>query len=124
MGRRGAPGAAQRQRRSSVQKHVADVRDVVGGCVSALDKTQAAGETIQLGGPGAFTWDQAVPHLSKCIDIPYIEATATDGPPSFYEHDLTKARSLLGWEPRYDIVTMIDDALAFRRGEEIGVLPV
>lgn len=106
------------------KKHVADVRDIVGGCVSALDREQAAGETIQLAGPGAFTWDIAVPHLSERIDIPYVEATATKGPPSFYEHDMTKARDLLGWEPRYDIVTMIDDALAFKRGEDIGVLPV
>jgi UDP-glucose 4-epimerase len=106
------------------KKHVADVRDVVGGCVAAFDREQAAGDTIQLAGPGAFTWDVAVPHLSERIGMPYVEATATQGPPSFYEHDMTKARDVLGWEPRYDIVTMIDDALAFRRGEDIGVLPV
>ena len=106
------------------KKHVADVRDVVSGCVSALDKPQAVGETLQLAGPKAFTWDEAVPHLSERIGISYIEATATAGLLEFYEHDLTKARALLDWEPRYDIVTMIDDALAYRRGEDIGVLPV
>ena len=106
------------------KKHVADVRDVVDGLMAALGKPEAAGEAIQLAGPGPFTWDEAVPHLSEQIGLPYIEAAATKGPPSFYEHDLTRARTLLGWEPRYNIITMIDDALAFRRGEDIGVLPV
>ena len=107
----------------SYRKHVADVRDIVSGLACALDKGRLAGETIQLAGPGAFTWETAVPHLSKRLDIPYIDVRVTRGPPSFYEHDLTKARTLLDWEPRYDIATMIDDALAFRSGEDVGVLP-
>jgi UDP-glucose 4-epimerase len=106
------------------KKHMADVRDIVHGCVCALDKPEAAGEAIQLAGPQAFTWDEAVPHLSERIGIPYIEASVTDGPPTFYEFDLSKARRLLGFEPRYDVISMIDDALAFRRGEDIGVLPI
>jgi hypothetical protein len=35
---------------------------------------------------------------------------------------LTKARTLLGFNPRYDIIRMIDDAIAFRDGMDIGVL--
>ena len=106
------------------KKHMADVRDIVHGCVCALDKPEAAGEAIQLAGPRAFTWDEAVPHLSERINIPYIEAIVSDGPPTFYEFDLSKARRLLGFESRYDVIAMIDDALAFRRGEDIGVLPI
>ena len=108
----------------SYRKHAADVRDIVSGLAAALDKREAAGATIQLAGPGPFTWEEAVPHLSSRLDIPYIEAMVTNGPPSFYEHDLTKAHTLLDWQPRYDIITMIDDALAFRRGDDVGVLPV
>ena len=104
------------------KKHIADVRDIVHGCACALDKTGAAGEAIQLGGPEAFTWDRAVPHLSERLRIPYIEASV-QGTPTFYEFDLSKARRLLGFRPQYDIIRMIDDALAFRRGEDIGILP-
>ena len=48
------------------------------------------------------------------IGLPYIEAAAT------------KASLVLRtrWDPRYYIITMIDDALAFRQGEDIGVVPV
>ena len=108
----------------SYRKHAADVRDIVSGLAAALDKPEAAGATIQLAGPGPFTWEQAVPHLSTHLDIPYVEGRVTDGPPCFYEHDLTRAHTLLDWQPRYDIITMIDDAVAFRRGVDVGVLPV
>ena len=104
------------------RKHIADVRDIVGGCVAALGKAAAVGQTFQLAGPAPFTWDDAVPYLSERIGIPYVEGAST-GVPTSYEYDLTKMRRLLGYEPHYDIHRMIDDALAFKRGEQIGVLP-
>jgi nucleoside-diphosphate-sugar epimerase len=104
------------------KKHVADVRDVVHGCVSALGKEAAIGHTLQLGGPGPFTWDEAVPYLSERTGIPFVDATST-AIPTYYEYDLSEARERIGFAPRYDIRRMIDDALAFQRGEDIGVLP-
>ena len=104
------------------KKHIVDVRDIVHGCVCALDKPQVIGETFQLAGPRPFTWDEAIPHLSRLLDIPHIEAVP-QGPPTFYEFDLSKPRRLIGFNPRYDIIRMIDDAIAFRRGEQIDVLP-
>ncbi len=104
------------------KKHIADVRDIVHGCVCALEAPGAPGEVFQLGGPGPFTWDEAVPHLSQRLEIPYVEASV-QGTPTFYEYDLTKARELLGFRPQYDITRMIDDALTYRAGEGIGVLP-
>ena len=59
------------------------------------------------------------PSLSKMMPtkiIPHHSKTPSD-------LDLSKAQNLLGFEPRYDIITMIDDALRFRDGEDIGVLP-
>jgi UDP-glucose 4-epimerase len=105
------------------RKHVADVQDIVHGCLCVLGRAEAAGEVMQLGGPGAFTWDVAVPHLSERTGIPYIEASPKSTPTS-YEFDLSKARRLIGFDPQCDIVRMIDDAIAFREGKDIGVLPV
>ena len=82
----------------------------------------AVGEVIQLGAPSAFTWDEAVPYLSEKTGIPYIEANVS-GTPTYYEYDLSKARRLLGFRPQYDARRMIDDAIAFRAGDDIGVLP-
>lgn len=104
------------------KKHIADVRDIVHGCVCALEAPGGPGEVFQLGGPRPFTWDEAVPYLSQRLEVPYVEASV-QGTPTFYEYDLTKARELLGFRPQYDITRMIDDALAFRAGEGIGVLP-
>lgn len=104
------------------KKHIADVRDIVNGCVCALGKQEALGETFQLAGPAPFTWREAIPHLSRRLGIPYVEAVM-EGVPTFYEFDLSKPRNRLGFQPRYDILRMIDDAMAFRQGKDIGVLP-
>ena len=41
---------------------------------------------------------------------------------AFYS-DISKARKILGYNPQYDYRRMIDDALAFTRGVDIGVIP-
>ena len=104
------------------KKHIADVRDIVLGCAAALGRPEAHGEVIQLGGPGAFAWDVAVPHLAKRLGVGYADVVL-DGTPTYYEYDLSKARRLLGFEPQYDICRMIDDALAFRSGKDVGMVP-
>lgn len=104
------------------KKHVADVRDIVAGCRCALGREAAFGQTFQLAGPRAFTWDEAIYRLAEILPLPFVEARV-QGVPTFYEFDLSKAHRLLGFHPRYDVVRMIADALSFRRGEEIGILP-
>jgi nucleoside-diphosphate-sugar epimerase len=104
------------------KKHIADVRDIIQGCHDALGKDAALGETIQLAGPRPFTWDEVIPYLSEKLDIPYIDVVS-QGTPTHYQFDLSKSRNLIGFEPQYDIIRMIDDALRFRDGEDIGVLP-
>jgi len=104
------------------KKHIADVRDIVHGCLCALGKERAFGEIYQLAGPKAFTWDEAVLRLSEILHIPFIEATSK-GTPTYYEFDTIKAETQIGFQPSYDIVRMIVDALSFQRGEDIGVLP-
>jgi len=102
------------------KKHVADVRDIVHGCLCALGKEGACGETFQLAGPKPFTWDEAVYRLSEILKIPAVEA-APAGNPTFYEFDLSKAQRYLGFQPQFDVVRMIVDGLGYQRGEDIGV---
>lgn len=104
------------------KKHVAEVRDIVHGCICALGKEAAYGQTFQLAGPRAFTWDEAVRELSAALGIPVVEARLS-GIPTHYEFDLTKARRLLGFNPQFDLGRMIADALRFRLGEDLGLLP-
>jgi UDP-glucose 4-epimerase len=104
------------------KKHVAEVRDIVHGCVCALGAEAAFGQTFQLAGPGPFTWDQAAGHLSAALGLPVVEAQLS-GVPTHYEFDLSKARRLLGFEPQYDLGRMIAEALRFRQGQDPGLLP-
>jgi nucleoside-diphosphate-sugar epimerase len=104
------------------KKHIADVRDIVHGCLCALGKQRALGQTYQLGGPQAFTWDEAIYRLTELLQIPFLEVRP-GGIPTHYEFDLDKASKDLGFQPEYDVVRMIVDALNYRRGEPTGILP-
>ena len=110
------------QRGRPFKKHIADVRDIVHGCLCALGKERAFGETFQLAGPRAFTWDEVSCRLAELLKIPHVEAEVA-GTPTFYEFDLSKAEKYIGFDPNYDIVRMIVDALSYERGEDVGVLP-
>ena len=110
------------QRGRPFKKHIADVRDIVHGCLCALGKERAFGETFQLAGPRAFTWDEVSYRLAELLKIPHVEAEVA-GTPTFYEFDLSKAEKYIGFNPNYDIVRMIVDALSYERGEDVGVLP-
>jgi UDP-glucose 4-epimerase len=104
------------------RKHVADVRDIVHGCLRALGRERAFGQTYQLAGPAAFTWEDAIYRLTELLPMPFVEAQP-GGVPTHYEFDLSKAQRDLGFAPEYDIVRMIVDALSHRRGEPTGILP-
>ena len=104
------------------KKHVADVRDIVSGLLAALGKEASFGEVIQIAGPSAFTWDTVIPWLSDRLGIPYSDVRLS-GVPTYYEMDLSKARTLIDFEPEYDVFRMIHDALCFERGEDIGLIP-
>ena len=110
------------QRDRPFKKHIADVRDIVHGCLCALGKERALGETFQLAGPSPFTWDEVSYRLAELRHMPHVEATVK-ATPTFYEFNLRKAEEYLGFSPSYDIVRMMVDALNYQRGEDIGVLP-
>ena len=103
------------------KKHIADVRDVVHGCLCVIGNVRAAGQTFQLGAPSAFAWDELVPYLSEKTGVPYVDARSR-AIPTHYEYDLSKARDLLGYRPQIGFQRMVDDGVAWARGEDIGVL--
>ena len=104
------------------KKHIADVRDIVHGCLCTLDFERATGQVYQLAGPKSFTWEEAVRHLNKLLDIPIVDV-AVDGIPTHYEFDLQKARREINFNPQYDLGRMIEDAWAFKSGKTTDVLP-
>lgn len=93
------------------KKHVVDVRDIVHGFFCALQNDAALGEVFQLAAPTPLSWDQAIPYLSKAIKTHYVEGHLVGIAPTYYEHDISKAKKLVGYNPQYDAFQMIDSAI-------------
>lgn len=106
------------------KKHIADVRDIVAGFEAALDKPAAIGQVFQLAAPAAYTWEDVVPYLAEKLSLPYVDLRLPGTRTAFYEFDLSKGRELIDYRPTGDIRTMIDDGVAFAKGEAAHVLPV
>jgi nucleoside-diphosphate-sugar epimerase len=99
----------------SYKKHIADARDIVQGFLAALAKPAAFGQVFQLAAPRPFTWEETVPYLSRKLDRSYVDICLAGHIPTYYEFDLTKCRTLLGYAPKHDIYSMIDEAHAKTR---------
>ncbi|MEZ4862879.1 MAG: NAD(P)-dependent oxidoreductase [Caldilineaceae bacterium] len=99
-----------------------DVRDTVDGIIRVLESKDAVGQAFNLVGPSATSFVNVAKLIATHTDRPYLEVKM----PFLWWFNVSnaKARSILGYEPRYTFADMIDSALAFRRGEEIGVVPV
>ncbi|MEM7134675.1 MAG: NAD(P)-dependent oxidoreductase [Chloroflexota bacterium] len=114
---------AQDENGKSYRKHIVDVRDMVAGMLCALGNSEASGQAFHLAAPEAFTWEATIPYLASALGLKYGQVALRDQVPTDYSFDLSKSRAILGYQPQYDIVTMIDDAIAIRRGESGDVIP-
>jgi len=104
----------------SWMQDLVDVRDTVRGILCALECQAAVGETFNTTGFGV-TWEEAIPYLARRTGQPYKEIRMPNM--WYWRCDNTKAGSLLGYVPRVSVTQMIDAALAFEAGENIGVFP-
>ena len=107
----------------SYKKHIADVRDIVQGFTDGLGKAGAIGQVFQLAAPTPYTWAETIPYLADKLGVEYVDVNLADHTPTFYEFDMSKGQQRFGYQPRYDLFAMIDDAVAFRQGEATGVIP-
>jgi len=124
----GSPGRDSRQvsraRQAELvpwQWHVTDVRDCVQAALLSLDNTTIERDIFTIAGPPPANFEEVVTYKCSKLGTPYEEVhTAVTWRLDF---DISKARELLGYSPEYDVFRMIDDAIAFRNGEDIGVIP-
>ena len=113
-----------------LQRHLVDVRDIVQGVLLALEKKEAIGEVFNLSGPLPSDLEQLVLHMSKLLGVAYTKMVMPEdvsrflwtGVIPYYAISSEKARYLLGYKPRYTMIDMVDSAIAFQKGEDIGVL--
>jgi UDP-glucose 4-epimerase len=91
---------------------ICDVRDMVTGIQLALVHPVAAGERFNIGPASSFNFDEAVPYLAKVTGLPAVRVCLATTPYR-YDTSVEKATRTLGYEPRYSIFQMIDDAARF-----------
>ena len=98
-----------------------DVRDIADGLALALEHDAAVGEIFNLSGDALFDWSEIVPALAERYQLPYVEARIPFI--NFIDHDLTKIKTLLGFQPRHDFDSILATAESIRRGDATNVIP-
>jgi nucleoside-diphosphate-sugar epimerase len=99
-----------------------DVRDTVDGIIRVLESKDAVGQAFNLVGPAATPFVTVAKLIAANTNRPYLEVKM----PFLWWFNVSnaKARSILGYQPKYTYEDMLQSALAFRRGEDTGVVPV
>ena len=101
------------------------VEDLIRGMVAVMDNEEHIGP-FNIGNPGEFTMLELAEIVREVVnpkvEIIFVENTADD--PSRRKPDITKAKTLLGWEPkvplRQGLLPMIDDfKVRLQRSDEL-----
>ena len=103
------------------RQHFGDVRDIADGLALAIKHDESVGEVFNLAGAATFDWGEIVPMLAERYNLPYVEARIPFW--NFIDHDLSKIKTKLGFEPRHDFDSVLETAEAIRRGETTDVIP-
>lgn len=91
-------------------QELVDVRDIVQGLLLILDKPESVGETFNLAPACPVSLAEFIPYLAEATGRRYVEARIpvdlgrTHG-------SAAKARAILGYEPRYSLFDMVDEAV-------------
>ncbi len=93
-------------------RHVVGIKDAVKGILLALGNPSAIGEAFTIAGPAPFSYGEVSKYVSERLGLPIVEFEY-----DFYDftHNIAKARSILGYDPQWDIFKIVDDAIAFRK---------
>ena len=93
-------------------RHIVGLPDVVQAIMLSIGNRAAIGKAFAIAAPSPFTYDVLANYLSRRLDIPVLSFKV----PEYHDfrHDISLARSVLGYRPTYDIFKIADDAIAFR----------
>ena len=97
---------------------IADVRDVAQAHVRALETPEAAGQRFLLTSPPATSWLQLAQTLRELLGEGAAKAPTreVDGDPvPVNEFDVSRARAVLGWDPRPSADTIADTVTSLSR---------
>lgn len=94
-------------------RHIVGLPDVVQGIMLSLGNQAAIGKAFALAAPAPFSYDVLAQYISDNLSIPIVKFRV----PEFHDfrHSIAFARSVLGYNPQYDIFRIVDDAIDFRK---------
>lgn len=95
-------------------RHIVQIDDLAQAFGLALGNAAAIDQSFNIAAPTPFSYDVAAQYLSERTGLPTIEL-ACPGYHSF-EINITRARTMLGYDPQFDFFRMADSALAHRSG--------
>ena len=97
-------------------RHIVGILDVIQSFMLALGNKDAINQTFNIAAPSAFSYDVLSKYISKKLDLPVVEFISD----KFYDFtiDITKAKSILGYKPQYDILKIVDSAIEFRKAKK------
>jgi len=96
-------------------RHIVGIDDVVQAFILAINNKKAINQTFNIAAPSAFSYDIAAKYISEKLNLPVVKFICDE----FYDFsiDITKAKSILGYNPQYDIFRIIDKAIEFRKSQ-------
>ncbi|MDD5698628.1 MAG: NAD(P)-dependent oxidoreductase [Victivallaceae bacterium] len=98
---------------SAGKRQIVGVKDVVKSIMLALNNPTAVGEAFNVSGPSPFAYDVLARYVSEKMNLPIVNFTVSEF--NDFSIDMNKSRSVLGFNPDYDIFRIVDEALEFRR---------
>jgi nucleoside-diphosphate-sugar epimerase len=96
---------------SPYEMTICDVRDLVKGLLLILENENVVGEAIGFGPPCSFTFDRMVSYLAEKTGLPCDEVKLSSSLSPKFNISIAKAKTFLGYDPEWDIYSMIDDAI-------------
>ncbi len=93
-------------------RHIVGLKDVVHSFMKALGNPAAIGQTFNIAGPAAFSYDVLAHYIAKKLGLDVVEFT--DAEHHDFSIDISKARAVLGYAAQMDVFRIVDEAVAFR----------
>ncbi|MGD8237642.1 MAG: NAD(P)-dependent oxidoreductase [Armatimonadota bacterium] len=92
-----------------------DARDVAHGCICALEPDAAVGEAFNIAAPRPIPYPEAARIVADATGSSVIN---WEVPVRWiFDLDITKAKTLIDYQPKWDIAEMVDSAMSVRAGE-------
>ena len=98
-----------------------DVRDTVQGTILAIEKSEVAQGVFNVVGPCSTPFVTVAKLVADRTGRKYVEVEM----PFLWAFSVSNAKAvgMLGYDPRFTFPKMVDSALSFRKGQDIGVVP-